>query len=153
MKRKLRLVAILVAFLGILAVSLKPLEAAPPAPPPTAAAYDRGAYVVLGAPPGANGLSFKYGWRNTSQMAAPVAGYWLGLYDITNSYYVWWSENPLPPPAVPGDVTIASADFAYADPFASLAPGEYYVNFFVRSDYGSSPYTNAAEISLPFSVK
>ena len=121
--------------------------AAAHAAPPTSATTVDGAYVVIGKPPGAGGMDFKFGWHNNAQLPAPAVGYWIGVYDITNSRYLWANETPVIP-SVPGTLTAEGADFSYRD-MTPLAPGEYKVNFFVRS----GPGTNAVVIELPFTVR
>jgi hypothetical protein len=145
-----------VACLALLSAAL-PAHAGPTYPPtppfpPTGAATDNGAYVVLGKPPQATGqLDFKYGWNNTSQFYAPATAFWIGLYDVTNSHYVWVNELPLPKfdSSVPGTLSTQSVEFRYSDPHANLPPGDYCINFFVRE----TPSTNVAVVQLFFTVK
>lgn len=125
------------------------------AAPPTGAANDNGAYVLLQQPPEQGGLSFRFGWNNTDKFEGPVEGYWLGLYDVTNSHYVWVSETLLSPldAGAPGVSTLERANFEYDDPESQLPPGDYLINFFVRSDYSTVPVTNNAVVQLEFSVR
>lgn len=121
------------------------------AAPPTGTAIDHGAYVTLGKPPN-GGVDFTFGWNTSAQFEAPAAGYWLGIYDDTNLHYVWASDNVLPQlsyPA-PGKVEWDSVRMHYADA-TTLPPGNYTINFFVRSSY--SPATNVAVVQLPFTVR
>ena len=34
-------------------------------------------------------VSFNYGWDNSNHFASPVGSYWIGVYDVTQSSYVW----------------------------------------------------------------
>ena len=132
--------------------SVATLSAAVAALPPAGAATDNGAFVVLGGPPVNGEIAFSYGWNNTNQFAAAPVGYWLGIYDVTNSHYVWASENllPLSPEGGPGTLNWRSLKIQYSD-LANLAPGDYSINFFVRSSY-SDPVTNVAVVELHFSI-
>jgi hypothetical protein len=115
---------------------------------------DNGAYVTLGkTPTSTSGVEFNYGWNNSNQFAAPAVGYFIGIYDVTNSQYVWSSDNLLPQLSAPtpGQFSWSSINVRYAD-VGSLPPGDYFINFFVRSSY-AFPVTNAAEVVLPFTVR
>jgi hypothetical protein len=149
MNRWLRTVLVMAACLGVFGGVVGVSDAAPP----TMAAVDNGAYVILGSPPSSGDLSFRYGWKTLAQFPSPPVGYWLGIYDKTNSHYVWATENPLPPlnGSSPGASIMNSVDFEYSDEATPLPPGDYYVNFFVRSSY--APADNAPVISLEFTVR
>ena len=133
------------AFL-VCSISLTALAATP-----TSTVVDHGAYVTLGKPP-TEGVDFTFGWNTSAQFSAPAAGYWLGIYDDTNLHYVWASDNILPQLASPnpGQVAWESVRMRYADS-TTLPPGNYTINFFVRSTY--SPATNVAVVQLPFTVR
>jgi hypothetical protein len=133
------------ALAALVAVAALPLTAH--AYPPTGASTNNGAYVVMGKPPN-GGLQFKYGWNTTSQFVAPASGYWLGLYDVTNSYYVWVTEIAFPAIG-PGTNVVDSVEYLYNHATASLPPGDYSINFFVRKD----PSSNVAVIEHKFTVK
>lgn len=151
MKRIIPLVALGAVLFAVAAAPVQ-ATAAPPSLPTPVAINDNGAYVVLGKPPGSGPLDFRYGWRTSGLFEAPPVGYWLGLYDKTNSHYVWASDNPLPLP-VPtpdGASSLESADFRFLDETANLSPGVYLINFFVRYQY--EPADNVAVISLEFKV-
>lgn len=149
MNRWLRTVLVVAACLGVFVGVVGVSDAAPP----TQAGVDNGADVILGAPPSSGNVSFRYGWKSLAQFPSPPVGDWLGIDDITTSHYVWSSENPLPPLGgnAPADSIMTSVDFLYSDAVTPLPPGNYDVNFFVRSSY--APATNAAVISLEFTVR
>jgi hypothetical protein len=145
-------IRIAVALVGLMAVLAGATEFARAAPP-TSAMTDRGAYVILGKPPSrTGGVEFDFGWHNSAQFATKPLGFWIGVYDKTNSHYVWATDRMLPalPPEVPGSLQTEAVDMHYSDPTANLPPGDYLVNFFVRGSY--SPASNVAEISLEFTV-
>jgi len=124
------------------------------AAPPRRAATDNGAFVVMNSAPEKGNVSFSYGWNNTSQFESPAVGYWLGIYDITNSHYVWASDNVLPPSlthGAPGTIEWSSVNLQYMSDL-QLPPGDYAINFFVRSSY-AGPVTNNAVVQLMFSVR
>lgn len=103
---------------------------------------DNGAYVRLVGEPADGTAKFQYGW-DASTPASAAAGYWLGIYDVTNSEYVWVSDT--------GPVSLPSKLFRNAKPTQHLPNGDYKVVFFVRATY-DDPVTNLAEIELPFTV-
>lgn len=77
------------------------------------------------------GLNFKYGWNNAKQFESPALGYWIGVYDVTVSGYVWSSENEFYEPN-PKMIKLYSAG-------TELVSGhEYKINFFVRDEYDCS---------------
>ena len=49
---------------------------------------DEGAYVRLVGNPADGTAKFQFGWA-ASTPASDAAGYWVGLYDVTRSHYVW----------------------------------------------------------------
>ena len=125
----------LVATVGSVAV-----PATSHAAPPTVAT-DHGAYVRLLGNPADGTAKFQYGWSSSSPASA-AAGYWVGLYDVTHSHYVWSTDT--------GPVDLPDSLFRNASPTAELPNGEYKVVFFVRSTY--EPATNISIIELPFTV-
>ena len=102
---------------------------------------DDGAYVRLIGNPADGTAKFQYGWVGGTA-ASDAAGYWVGLYDVTNSHYEWSFDT--------GEVDLPDALFRNAKPTAELPNGEYKVVFFVRDAYG--PATNISEIEFPFTV-
>jgi hypothetical protein len=105
------------------------------------AEYDDGAFVRLVGNPADGTAKFQYGWAGSSPSSL-AAGYWVGLYDVTNSHYVWVFDT--------GATDQPDRLLRNALPTADLANGEYKAVFFVRATYG--PATNIAEIELPFVV-
>lgn len=105
-------------------------------------ARDDGAYVRIVGNPADGTVKFQYGWT-ASTTASAAAGYWLGVYDVTNSHYVWSFDT--------GEMDMPAALFMNARPTSELPNGEYKVVFFVRATY-VEPVTNLAEIELPFTV-
>ena len=103
--------------------------------------YDDGAFVRLVGNPADGTAKFQYGWAGSSPSSA-AAGYWVGLYDVTNSHYEWAFDT--------GPTDQPDRLLRNALPTADLANGEYKAVFFVRATYG--PATNIAEIELPFVV-
>ena len=103
--------------------------------------HDDGAYVRLVGNPADGTAKFQFGWVGDSP-ASDAAGYWVGLYDVTNSHYVWHFDT--------GPVDLPDALFRNAHPAAELPNGEYKVVFFVRDAY--EPTTNISEIEFPFTV-
>jgi hypothetical protein len=103
---------------------------------------DDGAFVrVLGNPTDGT-LMFQFGWMS-STVASDAAGYWVGVYDVTNGKYVWNSDT--------GPVDLPEQLKRNARPTADLPQGEYKVVFFVRETY-AQPVMNLAEIEVPFVV-
>ncbi len=137
----------------VLALSTVVAPRAALAAPPTSSAVDNGAFVTIGKPPSTSGVEFTFGWNNSNQFAAPAVGYWIGVYDVTNSQYVWASDNLLPQLSYPnpGQFDWRSITLRYADAM-NLPPGDYSINFFVRSSY-AYPVTNVAVIELKFTVR
>ena len=104
-------------------------------------AQDDGAYVRLLGNPADGTAKFQFGWEEGTP-AAGAAGYWIGLYDVTNSHYEWSYDT--------GPTDLPEDFFRNARPTSYLPNGEYKVNFFVRGAYG--PPTNLAEIEFHFIV-
>lgn len=105
-------------------------------------AQDDGAFVRLVGNPADGTAKFQFGWRDETA-ASEAAGFWVGLYDVTNSHYEWSFDT--------GAVALPDEIFRNARPTSYLPNGEYKVVFFVRGTYG--PATNISEIELPFTVK
>ena len=110
------------------------------ATPPTVV-QDDGAFVRMLGNPADGTAKFQFGW-SASTPASDAAGYWIGVYDVTNSHYVWWMDT--------GPVDLPSALTRNAKPTPELPNGEYKVVFFVRAGY--EPTTNISEIELFFTV-
>lgn len=139
MKRTLRATLGLVAATTILVVS-GPVSTSMAATPTVA--QNNGAYVRLLGNPADGTAKFQFGW-DADTPSSDAAGYWIGLYDITNSRYVWVTET--------GPVPLPDALFLNARPTADLPNGDYKVVMFVRATY-IEPVTNIAAIELPFTV-
>ena len=107
---------------------------------------DQGAFVRITGDTSYGTIKFQYGWSANTPASADAVGYWVGVYDITNSHYEWVIATD-----GAGAMEFPDAYFKNALPTSGLANGEYKVNFFVRNAYGE-PATNVAEIELPFSV-
>jgi hypothetical protein len=110
------------------------------AAPPTVAT-DHGAYVRLVGNPSDGTAKFQFGWSESTP-ASGAAGYWLGVYDVTHSRYIWSADT--------GPIDLPDGYFRNARPTAELPNGDYKVVFFVRGTY--EPATNISIIELPFSV-
>ena len=108
-----------------------------------------GAFVQLGQPQVNGEVTFTYGWNNSKQLPAAPAGFWIGLYDVTNSHYIWAGDYQFPVPAV-GGLDWTSLRSTYSGQL-NLPAGDYKVNFFVRSSYG--PAINSVVIELPFTIR
>jgi hypothetical protein len=106
-----------------------------------------GAYVIVtNLEPG--DLDFNYGWNNSSNFASAALGYWLGVYDITGSTYVWSSENQFTEPD-PKMLKLSSLDTS------TLVSGhDYAINFFVRDAYNESGQgtSNVTEVQVYFTA-
>jgi hypothetical protein len=139
MKRIMRATVSAVA-VGTMLVVGGPVTTSMAAPPTVE--VDNGAYVRLLGNPTAGTAKFQFGWY-ASTPASDAAGYWIGLYDVTNSRYVWVSDT--------GPVALPDALFINARPTPDLPNGDYKVVLFVRATY-DEPVTNIAEIELPFTV-
>jgi len=136
--RKLMSAAIAATAAAGLLVVANPMvsQAAPPS-----VVQDDGAFVRMLGNPADGTAKFQFGW-SASTPASDAAGYWIGIYDVTNSHYVWWMDT--------GPVDLPSALTRNAKPTPDLPNGEYKVVFFVRAGY--EPTTNISEIELFFTV-
>lgn len=103
---------------------------------------DDGAFVKLLGNPAEGTAKFQFGWTSNSA-ASDAAGYWVGLYDVTHSHYVWSFDT--------GATDQPEHLLRNARPTSELPSGEYKVVFFVRETY-TEPVTNISEIELPFMV-
>lgn len=104
-------------------------------------AKDDGAYVRLVGNPADGTVKFQFGWA-ADTVASDAAGYWIGVYDVTNSHYEWSFDT--------GPTDLPEAYFGNALPTADLPNGDYKIVYFVRGTY--DPATNLSEIELPFTV-
>lgn len=102
---------------------------------------DAGAYVRLVGNPADGTAKFQYGWDEDTA-ASEAVGYWIGVYDVTNSHYEWVKAFE--------DVDLPEEFFRNAKPTENLPNGQYKVVFFVRGSY--EPTTNISEIELYFDV-
>lgn len=110
------------------------------APPVTE--LDEGAFVRILGNPEDGTIKFQYGWLSRTP-ASDAAGYWVGVYDVTNSRYLWNMDT--------GSIETKDAMFKNSRPISELSNGDYKVVFFVRETY-VQPVENIAEIELPFTV-
>ena len=108
---------------------------------PPVVSTDDGAFVRLLGNPADGTAKFQFGWEEGSA-ASDAAGYWVGVYDVTNTHYEWSFDT--------GPTDLPDGFFRNAKPTVDLPNGDYKVVFFVRGTYG--PETNLAEIELPFDV-
>lgn len=136
MKRILKGTLAIAAAVSLLGVGSSAVNAAPPTVMP-----NNGAFVRLLGNPADGTAKFQFGW-DEGTIASDAAGYWVGVYDVTNSHYVWWLDTG--PTALPDALT------RNAKPTPDLPNGEYKVVYFVREAY--EPTTNLAEIELFFTV-
>ena len=107
---------------------------------------DQGAFVRITGDTSYGTIKFQFGWSADTPASAGAVGYWVGVYDVTNSHYEWVIATD-----DAGAMEFPDAYFKNAIPTWGLANGQYKVNFFVRNSY-DEPVTNVAEIELPFSV-
>lgn len=108
---------------------------------PPSVAYDDGAFVRLLGNPADGTAKFQYGWADSTP-ASNAVGYWIGIYDVTNSHYEWVIAEE--------DIDLPSSWTRNAKPTPALPNGLYKVVFFVRGSY--EPTTNISEIELFFEV-
>ena len=101
-----------------------------------------GAYVIVTSLASGE-LDFAYGWNNANHFATPPVGYWIGVYDVTDSGYLWVTELPVEP----GLKMLKLR----SEGTVLISGHEYYINFFVRDSY-AGPVTNVAEIVLEFTA-
>lgn len=150
MKRKWK-AAVALATAGLVASGSTASLAAPPK-----VATDDGAFVRLLGDPSTGDVKFQYGWFEEMSEQTPE-GYWLGIYDVTNSHYEWsFDSQDSDPENVPRWGVTPSIDFTRATVrnariTEDLPNGTYKVVFFVRDSYGE-PTTNIAEIEFEFQV-
>ena len=138
MKRILKATLPVVAAAAMFSVvSPSMISAAPPV-----VVQDDGAYVRLVGNPSEGTAKFQFGWA-ASTAASEAAGYWIGIYDVTNSTYVWATDT--------GPTDLPDEFMQNAKPTTKLPNGEYKVVFFVRATY-EDPVTNLAEMELFFTV-
>jgi hypothetical protein len=136
MKSTLRKAAIVSAVVLPVAVGSMEAMAAPPY-----VVEDEGAYVRMLGNPADGTAKFQFGWEEDTP-ASDAAGYWVGVYDVTNSTYVWnMDTGPIP---LPDEIR------KNALPTSELSDGDYKVVLFVRDSY--EPTTNIAEIEVHFTV-
>ncbi len=102
---------------------------------------DDGAYVRLVGNPADGTVKFQFGW-GASTPASNAVGYWVGVYDVTNSHYIWVIETEM--------IDLPEQYFRNGKPTVDLPNGEYKINLFVRGSY--TPVSNLAEIEFPFEV-
>lgn len=140
MKNKKKLLSACIASTVIVGASAMSLEVSHAAPPRVS--QNEGAFVRLLGNPADGTAKFQYGWVSGSP-ASDAAGYWLGVYDITNSHYVWVFDTAA--------TELPDHYFHNAQPTADLPNGDYKVVFFVRRTY-VEPVTNIAAIEVPFTV-
>lgn len=113
------------------------------------------AFVRLLGDPSTGDVKFQFGWYEEMAELTPE-GYWLGIYDVTNSHYEWSFDsedaNPenVPKWGLTPPIDFSKAMIRNARITEDLPNGEYKVVFFVRDSYG--PTTNISEIELPFQV-
>lgn len=103
---------------------------------------DDGAFVRMLGNPTDGTVKFQFGWAS-STVASDAAGYWVGVYDVTNSKYIWNSDT--------GPVDLPDQLKRNGRPTTELPDGRYKVVFFVRETY-VQPVMNLAEIEVPFIV-
>jgi hypothetical protein len=108
---------------------------------PPVVVEDDGAFVRIVGNPGDGTIKFQFGW-DEGTAASEASGYWVGVYDVTNSHYEWVYDT--------GPADLGEEFSMNARPMADLADGEYKVVLFVRASYG--PEVNIAEIEVPFTV-
>ena len=120
---------------------------------PPVVVEDAGAYVRLVGNPSDGTAKFQFGWEEDTSSSDP-AGFWIGLYDVTNSHYEWsydteWTDDDewlyVNRPAELGDSL-----FLNARPTSDLEDGDYKVVMFVRDSY--EPTVNIASIEVHFTV-
>lgn len=140
MKKRNRLIRGVAAATMVAAVGMATSSVAQAATPTVA--VDDGAFVRLLGNPAEGTAKFQFGWSDSTLASDEAAGYWVGLYDVTNSQYVWSGDT--------GPIDTPDRLLRNAKPTEYLPNGEYKVVFFVRDAY--EPATNVAEIELPFTV-
>ena len=150
MRSTLRSAAAVAVLAGVTLASPAVTQAAPPIEKgvvhSTAIETNNGAYVRIIGDPSYGTVKFQYGWSAWTRASREAVGYWVGVYDITRSTYVWVVATD-----AEGPMDLPDVFFRNAVPTEDLANGEYKVNFFVRKSY-AEPVTNVAEIELEFTV-
>lgn len=136
-KRTLRRAGVAMAILGAIIFGSSVAQAMPPS-----VTTDDGAFVRMLGNPSEGTVKFQFGWAE-STVASDAAGYWIGVYDVTNSRYIWNSDT--------GPIDLPSRLSRNAHPTSELPDGDYKVVFFVRETYAGT-VTNLAEIEVPFVV-
>lgn len=88
-------------------------------------------------------VEFNYGWNNVDKLGFVPLGYFIGVYNVTESHYVWGEDVVFTEPAS----KLMKLNYA-----VELTPGdEYVINFFVRDYYGD-PTTNGAILQVYFTM-
>jgi hypothetical protein len=112
---------------------------------------DQGAFVRITGDTSYGTIKFQFGWSADTDASDDAVGYWVGVYDVTRSGYVWSTDS--------GPFDTPEQLFRNAVPVEGLQNGEYKVVFFVRSEYNDpstefiDETTNVAEIDgLEFTV-
>ena len=114
---------------------------------------DHGAYVRIIGDPSLGTVKFQFGWTKGTDASDEAIGYWVGVYDVTNSHYEWVFATD-----DDGAMEFPEQFFRNASPTENLANGDYKVNFFVRNEYDDittefiDETANVSEIELPFTV-
>ncbi len=151
MKRALRVILALAMLISISFIgSVSPVSATPGEQNGDSLSVVQpagGAYVIVtNLVPG--DLDFNYGWNNSNKFDSAALGYWIGVYDISASFYAWSSENQFIEPA-PKLLKLHSLDTS------NLVSGHNYViNFFVRNAYdaGGHGISNLTEVQVYFTA-
>lgn len=150
MRGTLRSAAAAAVLAGVTLAGPAVTQAAPPVEKgnvhSTAIETNNGAFVRIIGDPSYGTVKFQYGWSAGTGASREAVGYWVGVYDITRSTYVWVFATD-----AEGPMDLPDQFFRNAIPTENLPNGEYKVNFFVRDSYGE-PVTNVAEIELDFTV-
>ena len=136
-KRSIQSAVVLTLLAGVNVVAPSVTHAARPV-----VETDHGAFVRIVGNPMDGTIKWQYGWADHT-IASDAAGYWIGVYDVTHSHYVWATDT--------GVVSLPSVYRHNAHPTADLPDGDYKVVFFVRQTY-DEPVTNLAELEVPFTV-
>lgn len=95
-------------------------------------------------------LEFNYGWNNSKQFESDALGYWIGVYNVTDSHYEWGGfENQLSDPNPKMLKLKESLDLVNME-----SGKEYKIVFFVRDAYDGSGngVSNVSEIEVFFTA-
>ena len=158
-KHTLRRTVAVAIIAGVGLASPAVTTAAPPAGTKIIGAYalgqDHGAYVRILGDPGDGTLRFQYGWNKGTDASDDAIGYWLGIYDVTNSRYYWPAAPDSPESGY--DPDLPEQFFRNGPILPKLPNGQYKVNFFVRNYYDDpsnefDETTNVSVIEVPFTV-